>query len=66
MTIAAGFVHQDGVLLCADTQQETWALKFYSSKVGYFDMRQTERMELPSTRAARIWARSSMLKRFML
>jgi hypothetical protein len=37
MTIAAGFLHRDGVLLCADTQQETWALKFYGSKVGYFD-----------------------------
>jgi hypothetical protein len=28
------------------------------------EKQKTERMELPSTRAARIWARSSMLKRF--
>lgn len=36
MTIAAGFVNQDGVLLCADTEQEHGSTKFYSPKIGSF------------------------------
>jgi hypothetical protein len=36
MTIAAGFVCIDGVLLCADTEQTEWAMKLYSSKITHF------------------------------
>lgn len=38
MTIAAGFVHKDGVLLCSDTQQEGGATKFHGPKVGVTDI----------------------------
>jgi 20S proteasome alpha/beta subunit len=37
MTIAAGFVYKDGVLLCADTQQEGGAIKFDRPKIGLFE-----------------------------
>jgi 20S proteasome alpha/beta subunit len=37
MTIAAGFVHKDGVLLCSDTQQEGGAIKIHSPKIGVFN-----------------------------
>jgi hypothetical protein len=37
MTIAAGFAHKDGVLLCADTQQETDSAKFHEAKIFRFD-----------------------------
>ncbi len=33
MTIAAGFVHRDGVLLCADTQHETTTMKSHATKL---------------------------------
>lgn len=36
MTIAAGVLHRDGILLCADTQQESGAMKVYGPKVGSF------------------------------
>jgi hypothetical protein len=37
MTIAAGFLCQDGMLFCADTEHQTWAMKTHSPKIGYFD-----------------------------
>lgn len=37
MTIAAGFVHRDGVLLCADTHHEGYDLKLQSPKHRYFE-----------------------------
>jgi hypothetical protein len=37
MTIVAGFLHRDGVLICADTQQESWVMKMHAPKVGHFD-----------------------------
>lgn len=37
MTIAAGFVHRDGVLLCADTQITNQSLKVHAQKVRHFD-----------------------------
>lgn len=37
MTIAAGFLHRDGILLCADTQQETWAMKIHGAKLNHFE-----------------------------
>jgi hypothetical protein len=36
MTIAAGFIHADGVLLCSDTQMEGGATKFQAPKIGMF------------------------------
>jgi hypothetical protein len=36
MTIAAGFVCREGILLCADTEQTDWAMKLHGSKVGHF------------------------------
>jgi hypothetical protein len=38
VTIAVGFRHKDGILLCADTQQEGAVTKFYGPKVGYADI----------------------------
>ena len=38
MTIAAGFLHKNGVLLCSDTQQETGTAKFHGPKVGIADI----------------------------
>ena len=37
MTIAAGFMHTDGVLLCSDTQMEGGAIKFQAPKIGMFE-----------------------------
>ena len=37
MTIVAGFVHRDGVLLCADTQMESGAALTHAPKIGAFD-----------------------------
>src|SRR5580704_18025225 len=37
MTIAAGFVHRGGVLLCADTQHETATMKSHASKLHQVD-----------------------------
>jgi hypothetical protein len=37
MTIAAGFLCRQGVLLCADTEQTAWAMKLHQAKVGFFD-----------------------------
>jgi hypothetical protein len=37
MTIAAGFPYQGGVLLCADTEQSSWAMTFNASKLAWFD-----------------------------
>lgn len=34
MTIAAGFLHRNGVVLCSDTQQEAGTTKFHGPKVG--------------------------------
>jgi hypothetical protein len=36
-TITAGFLHSDGVLLCADTQQETGEFKTHGGKLRRFD-----------------------------
>ena len=36
MTIAAGLLHRDGVLLCADTEQTGWAMKLHAAKLGHF------------------------------
>jgi hypothetical protein len=36
MTIAAGFVCREGILLCADTEQTAWAMKLHGSKLGHF------------------------------
>lgn len=37
MTIAAGFLYQDGVLLCADTELTGWSMKLNDTKLGYID-----------------------------
>lgn len=37
MTIAAGFVHRDGVLLCADTEHTSSTLKLHAAKVRHFE-----------------------------
>jgi len=37
MTIAAGFLHSGGVLLCADTQHEAGAMRVHAAKIGTFD-----------------------------
>ncbi len=39
MTIAAGFLHRDGVLLCADTEHGSPAMKFYDTKLDPFEWR---------------------------
>ena len=39
MTIAAGFVCEEGVLLCADTEPTGWSSKFHGSKVEHFEIR---------------------------
>jgi hypothetical protein len=36
MTIAAGFIHSGGIILCSDTQQEGGAIKFHGPKIGCF------------------------------
>ena len=38
MTIAAGFFHRDGIVLCSDTQQETGMAKFHGPKVAVTDI----------------------------
>jgi 20S proteasome alpha/beta subunit len=38
MTIAAGFVCDEGVLLCADTEHRGWTLKFHESKLDHFEI----------------------------
>lgn len=38
MTIAAGFFHTDGVLLCSDSQLEGAATKFQGPKIGVVDV----------------------------
>jgi len=38
MTIAAGFMHRDGILLCSDTQQEAGTNKFNGPKAGIIDI----------------------------
>jgi hypothetical protein len=37
MTIAAGFLCRDGIVLCADTEQQAWAMKLHGSKMGDFE-----------------------------
>jgi hypothetical protein len=37
VTIAIGFLHQDGVLLCADTQVESWLATTHENKLACFD-----------------------------
>jgi 20S proteasome alpha/beta subunit len=37
MTIAAGFVCREGVLLCGDTEQSGWAMKLHDAKVDHFE-----------------------------
>ena len=37
MTIAAGFVHSDGILLCSDSQMESMLGKTEGPKIGVFD-----------------------------
>jgi hypothetical protein len=37
MTIAAGFVHREGVLLCADTELTAGDRKLHASKIFHFD-----------------------------
>lgn len=37
MTIAAGFAHREGVLLCADTELTTGHRKLHASKIFHFD-----------------------------
>ncbi len=37
MTIAAGIIHNDGILLCSDTQIEFGAIKTHGPKMGWFD-----------------------------
>src|SRR5580704_3616076 len=37
MTIAAGFLCAEGVLLCADTEVAGWTLKHHDSKLRHFD-----------------------------
>jgi len=36
MTIAAGFIYENGVLLCADTELSGWAMTLHSRKVEHF------------------------------
>jgi predicted proteasome-type protease len=36
VTIAAALSHEDGILLCSDTQQEAGAMKIHGSKIGHF------------------------------
>ena len=36
MTIAAGFLSEDGVILCAETQHSSWAMKLDGSKIANF------------------------------
>jgi len=36
MTIAAGFIYQNGVLLCADTELSGWAMTLHGRKVEHF------------------------------
>jgi hypothetical protein len=36
-TIAAGILHNEGVLLCSDTQIEAGAMKMHGPKMGFFD-----------------------------
>ena len=38
MTIAAGFVCEEGVVLCADTEHTGWAFKFHDSKLDHFEL----------------------------
>lgn len=38
MTIAAGFVCEEGVLLCADTEHTGWTAKFHDSKLDHFEV----------------------------
>lgn len=38
MTIAAGFPHRDGVLLCSDSQQVASIAKFYGPKLGFTEI----------------------------
>lgn len=38
MTIAAGFLCTDGILLCADTEHTGWAAKSHHSKVDHFEV----------------------------
>ncbi len=38
MTIAAGFVCEGGVLLCADTEHTGWTSKFHDSKLDHFEI----------------------------
>jgi hypothetical protein len=37
MSIAAGFLHGGGVLLCADTEHSTSDMKIHAPKIGYFE-----------------------------
>src|ERR1017187_2016157 len=37
MTIAAGFVYRNGILLCSDTQQEGGVIKLHRPKIGLFE-----------------------------
>ncbi len=37
MTIAAGFVHRDGILLCAETEHTSQTLKSHAAKVRHFE-----------------------------
>jgi hypothetical protein len=37
MTIAAGLICKEGVLLCADTEESDWASKSHASKIRYFE-----------------------------
>ena len=38
MTIAAGFLHRDGIILCSDTQQEGGTTKYHGPKIGVVDI----------------------------
>jgi hypothetical protein len=38
MTIAAGFMHKSGIILCSDTQQEGGATKYHGPKAGIIDI----------------------------
>jgi len=38
MTIAAGFMHKDGIVLCSDTQQEEGTTKYNGPKAGAIDI----------------------------
>jgi hypothetical protein len=38
VTIAAGFVREEGVLLCADTEHTGWTSKFHDSKLDHFEI----------------------------